>query len=128
MPQVSAPSVEASQADLLARQHAQFERDGMLVVENALSPEAVARIREACDRIVAAGEARGRWIGKPVSARRRVEYRGLFSLDEAFLELLAPKAVFPVLVKVLGPNLHMMSSQLLYAHPRQEPRPYHGGW
>jgi ectoine hydroxylase-related dioxygenase (phytanoyl-CoA dioxygenase family) len=125
---VSAPSVGGPQAELLEQQRARFEEDGMLIIKNAVPTEAIDRVREATDRIVSEGGDKGRWIGKPVSAKRRVEYRGLFNLDDAFLELLVPQTVFPLMVKILGPNLHMMSSQLLYAHPNQEPREYHGGW
>jgi ectoine hydroxylase-related dioxygenase (phytanoyl-CoA dioxygenase family) len=114
--------------DLLGEQSARFERDGMLVIEDAVSVETIDRMRAATDRIVAEARQPGRWIGKPVSVKRRVEYRGLFNLDDAFLELLAPPTVFPLVVRLLSPNIHMMSSQLLYAHPNQEPRPYHGGW
>jgi ectoine hydroxylase-related dioxygenase (phytanoyl-CoA dioxygenase family) len=128
MPLMTAPSLDVVDAELLEQQHAQFEQDGMLVIPNAIPLETIERIRDATDRVVANGDQPGRWIGKAVSAKRRVEYRGLFNLDDAFLDLLAPEAVFPLMVKILGANIHMMSSQLLYAHPRQEPRPYHGGW
>jgi ectoine hydroxylase-related dioxygenase (phytanoyl-CoA dioxygenase family) len=125
---VTVASVEPTQFDALDAQRAKFEEDGMLVIENAISRETIDRVREATDRIVREGGPRGRWIGKPVSAKRRVEYRGLFNLDEAFLDLLAPPKVFAPIVALLSPNIHMMSSQLLYAHPGQEARPYHGGW
>jgi ectoine hydroxylase-related dioxygenase (phytanoyl-CoA dioxygenase family) len=119
---------DPTQIDPREAQRAKFEEDGMLVIEDAISRETVDRIREATDRIVAEGGPRGRWIGKPVSAKRRVEYRGLFNLDEAFLDLLAPPRVLPSIVALLSPNVHMMSSQLIYAHPDQDARPYHGGW
>jgi ectoine hydroxylase-related dioxygenase (phytanoyl-CoA dioxygenase family) len=125
---VTVASVEPTHFAALEAQRARFEADGLLVIENAIPRETIDRVREATDRIVAEAGPRGRWIGKPVSAKRRVEYRGLFNLDEAFLALLAPPKVFPLMVALLSPNIHMMSSQLLYAHPLQEPRPYHGGW
>jgi ectoine hydroxylase-related dioxygenase (phytanoyl-CoA dioxygenase family) len=125
---VSVSPVDPAQADSLEQQRAQFDRDGMLVIENAVPPETIERIRTATDRIVAEGEQAGRWIGKPASMLRRIEYRGLYNLDEAFMELLAPSTIFPLIVRLLGPNIHMMSSQLLYAHPNQEPKPDHGGW
>jgi ectoine hydroxylase-related dioxygenase (phytanoyl-CoA dioxygenase family) len=124
----TAPTQIPVDHDLLNEQAARFERDGMLIIEDAVPVETIDRVRAATDRIVAEAEQPGRWIGKAVSATRRVEYRGLFNLDEAFLDLLAPQNVFPLMVRLLSPNIHMMSSQLLYAHPHQEPRPYHGGW
>jgi ectoine hydroxylase-related dioxygenase (phytanoyl-CoA dioxygenase family) len=125
---VTVASVGRLQMDLLRAQRVQFEEDGVLVVRDAVSPETIARVSEASDHIVEEGGPQGRWIGKPVSAKRRVEYRGLFNLDDAFLELLAPPKVFPPMVALLSPNIHVMSSQLLYAHPNQPPRPHHGGW
>ena len=125
---VTVAPIAAAQADLLEAQRARFEEDGLLVIENAVAAETIDRIRETTDRIVGERGPRGRWIGKPVSMKRRVEYRGLFNLDDAFLGLLAPPKVFPLVVALLSPNIHMMSSQLLYAHPNQEPRPFHGGW
>jgi ectoine hydroxylase-related dioxygenase (phytanoyl-CoA dioxygenase family) len=125
---VTVPGLEPAALDELESQRRLFERDGMIHIKGAVSPDTIDRVREATDRIVAEGDQPGRWIGKAVSAKRRVEYRGLFNLDDAFLELLAPPKVFPLMVALLSPNIHMMSSQLLYAHPNQEPRKYHGGW
>lgn len=106
-----------------------FNQDGYLVIEDAVGAQTIDRVREAADRIVATGGQAGRWQGKPETAPRRVEYRGIFNLDEAFMELLAPAAVFPVVVKILGANLHMMSSQLVYQNPHQPPvAASRGGW
>jgi ectoine hydroxylase-related dioxygenase (phytanoyl-CoA dioxygenase family) len=106
-----------------------FNEDGYLVIEDAVSAQTIDRVREAADGIVAAGAQAGRWQGKPETAPRRVEYRGIFNLDEAFMELLAPASVFPVVVKILGANLHMMSSQLVYQNPHQPPvAAPRGGW
>jgi len=121
-------SVDPSQREQLDELAEQFERDGMLIIRGAVPLETIDRVRRATDRIVEEAGPAGRWTGKPVSAKRRIEYRGLFNLDDAFLGLLAPPPVFPLVVRLLSPNIHMMSSQLLYAHPNQEPRPYHGGW
>lgn len=123
-----ASQLEVPPREVLDEQRARFEEDGYLVVENAVPLETVERVRNAADRIVAEGKAPGMWLGKPASRKKRVEYRGLFNLDEAFLELLSPAAVFPLVVRILGPNIHMMSSQLLWAHPNQPPQPDNGGW
>lgn len=107
----------------------QFNRDGYIVIEDAVSLQTIDRVRTAADRIVAEGREPGRWWGKPETAPRRVEYRGIFNLDEAFMDLLAPPRVFPLVVKIMGANLHMMSSQLVYQNPRQPPaKAVRGGW
>ncbi len=108
---------------------AKFERDGYLIIRDAVSPETIDRVREAADRIIAEGNTRGRWEGKPDTAPRRFEYRGIFNLDETFMELLAPPTLFPLIVKIMGANLHMMSSQAIYQKPHQPPMPaVRGGW
>ena len=107
----------------------EFDANGYVVIEDAVSQETIERVREAADRIVAESGERGRWWGKPETAPRRVEYRGIFNLDEAFMGLLAPVKVFPLVVRLMGANLHMMSSQLVYQNPRQPPTPApRGGW
>jgi ectoine hydroxylase-related dioxygenase (phytanoyl-CoA dioxygenase family) len=109
-------------------QAARFERDGYLIVEDAVPPGTIERVAAAADRIVSEGAPPGRWIGKPETVPKRVEYRGVFNLDEAFMELLAPPTLFPLIVRLLSPNLHMMSSQLVYQHPNQPPQDGNGGW
>ena len=76
----------AASQELVSR----FNADGYIVIENALGAETIDRVRAAADTIVAEGGEPGRWWGKPETAPRRVEYRGIFNLDEAFMELLAP--------------------------------------
>jgi hypothetical protein len=71
---VTVASVEPTQFDALEAQRAKFEEDGMLVIENAIPRETIDRVREATDRIVREAGPRGRWIGKPVSAKRRVSW------------------------------------------------------
>src|SRR4051812_30416741 len=109
-------------------QVARFEEDGYLVVEGAVSLDTVERVRAAADRIVSEEAPAGRWIGKPETVPKRVEYRGLFNLDDAFMDLLAPPKLFPLVVRILSPNIHMMSSQLVYQHPNQPPQADNGGW
>lgn len=98
-----------------------FNEDGYLIIEDAIPLDVIDRVREAADRIVAEGGDAGRWWGKPETAPRRVEYRGIMNLDETFMQLLAPPAVFPLIVKILGANLHMMSSNIIYQKPNQPP-------
>src|SRR5215216_3012524 len=127
-PTYTRPELDLALLDVMDEQVARFEEQGYLVIQDVLPAATVERIRAAADRIAAEGDLPGKWLGKPKSRLRRIEYRGLFNLDEAFMEILAPAKVFPLVVRILGPNIHMMSSQLLYAHPNQEPQPHNGGW
>lgn len=107
-----------------------FNRDGYIVIKDAIPPDVIDRVGAAADRIVAEGGVAGRWWGKPETAPRRIEYRGIINLDEAFMELLAPPKVFPLVVKIMGANLHLMSSNLIYQRPNQPPpvEGTRGGW
>src|SRR5688500_4882467 len=128
-PEFTAPNeLDSDVRAHLNEQAAEFNERGMLIVRDAIPPETVERVRAAADRIVDEAETPGRWIGKAHSVNKRVEYRGLFNLDERFMDLLAPPTVFPLVVRILGANLHMMSSQLLYAHPGQDPAEGNGQW
>jgi ectoine hydroxylase-related dioxygenase (phytanoyl-CoA dioxygenase family) len=125
----TAPTVlDAGSRALLDEQAAEFDERGMLIIRNAVAPETVERVTAAADRIVEEAGPAGRWIGKAHSVHKRVEYRGLYNLDERFMDLLRPATVFPLIVRILGANLHMMSSQLLYAHPHQDPADGNGQW
>jgi ectoine hydroxylase-related dioxygenase (phytanoyl-CoA dioxygenase family) len=112
----------------LDEQAAEFDERGMLIIRNAVPPETIERVTAAADRIVEEAGPAGRWQGKAISVNKRVEYRGLYNLDERFMDLLTPPAVFPLIVRILGANLHMMSSQLLYAHGSQDPAEGNGMW
>ena len=128
-PAFTAPAhIDTDVRDRLDEQVAQFERDGMLIIPNAVPVETIDSIRDATDKLMHDLGPAGRWHGKPASMKKRIEYRGLMNLDERFMQLLTPDTVFPLVVKILGANLHLMSTQALYAHPNQPKQPHHGSW
>jgi len=88
-----------------------FERDGFVVIPNALSADLVARLVNAGDRAVASDrtEMRQRMNGGETDG-----FRNAVALDDVFLEALAPPAVMPYLVRLLGPDIKLLTSHLIY--------------
>lgn len=98
----------------------QFNEEGYLIVENALSPELLNRLNAAVDRVDGherkkLGLAPGDMLGK---FRTVVE-------DDVFLDLLDNPKTFPLLWDILGWNIQLYISHLIVYPPEQksgEPR------
>ena len=80
----------------------QLERDGFAVVEDALEPEAVARLTAAVERVRRADAPNG-------DALHRLAFLGL---DEAFLDLVDHPAVLPLVCDALGWNIYVYHCHL----------------
>ncbi|MFN8492983.1 MAG: phytanoyl-CoA dioxygenase family protein [Caldilineaceae bacterium] len=91
-----------------------FEETGYLIVHNVLNPETIAELVAAGDRIFAENpeqkrqqKAQGVWDS----------YRNCLALDDAFIPLLTQPRILSYIIQLLGPNLHMMTSHLIYRFP-----------
>ncbi len=104
--------------DLDQEQRASFRERGYCVVREALDGEAVERVRAVCDRIADEGAPRGRYIDPRYEDK--LEYRDIVSLDPIFREVLVNWRVFPLIARLLGPNLHLISSHFIYKMSRPE--------
>ncbi|MBF9071750.1 phytanoyl-CoA dioxygenase family protein [Streptacidiphilus fuscans] len=89
---------------------AAFDRDSYLILRNAISPELRKRLAEASVRLLATG----RTAGRDRSTDGKDGFRGVVAMDDTFLPLVANPAVLPTVVGLLSPNLHLMSSNLIY--------------
>jgi ectoine hydroxylase-related dioxygenase (phytanoyl-CoA dioxygenase family) len=106
----------------------QFDNTGYLIIRKALATEQIADLVAAGDRIFAARpmhkrqqKARGLWDS----------YRNCLVLDDAFIPLLTHSKILSYIVQLLGPNLHLMTSHLIYRFPDPSgtPASYHPfGW
>lgn len=113
--------------DLKPEQRQRFADDGFLVVPNALDADTVRRLIEAGDRRAAA------FLRKP-EVLDRAEYNqldlrpGLLD-DEPFFALVSHSATVPLIVQLLGPNIHLHSTALIYKRP-EDPNgaPFRRGW
>lgn len=93
-----------------------FERDGFVVVPDALAPAAVRRLEAAVDRI---------W--KETGAGTPLHLLAFAGLDDAFLELVDHSACLPLVADVLGWNIYVYHCHL-DVHPPEEPAEPHWRW
>jgi ectoine hydroxylase len=96
-------------------QRASFERDGLLHVPGALSPEEVVRLNAAVDRV---------WWDRrdvpPVRGAEAMHLLAFVGLDEAFLDLVDHRVTLPIVAELLGWNIFLHHCHL-DVHPPEEP-------
>lgn len=93
----------------LDAQRQQFEREGYVVIENALPPDVVGRLVETSERV----SERHRKDGAPL------HLLGIVTHDELFLDLIDWPATFPLVSEILGWNIFVNHTHL-DVHPRLE--------
>lgn len=93
-------------------QRAAFERDGFLVIPNALPPEMVDRLLLVVDRLYEQGLRE-----EGLSARNHWQMRNCIVQDELFLELLDWPATFPLVAGLLNWDIHLITSHLIVRPP-----------
>lgn len=112
---------------LTVDQRRAFAEDGFLVVPNALDRDTVERLLSEADRLAEA------FLQKPVIAGKP-EYnhldlrRGLLK-QKALLALVSNSTTVPLVVQLLGPNIHLHSSTIIYKRPETADGPaFRRGW
>ncbi len=89
-----------------------FERDGFLIIPDALEPAMVQSLLHAADRLYERGKAedglndRGFW-----------QQRNCLPLDDLFLELLDLPTTVPLATQLLGHNIQLITSHLVVRPP-----------
>ena len=97
---------------LTERQRRDFERDGLLVVPDALPADLVQRLLEVTDRLYSDGVAadglgeRGFW-----------QIRNCLVRNDVFLELLDWPATVPLVAQLLSHNIQLITSHLVVRPP-----------
>lgn len=94
-----------------------FDKQGYLIVRNALDSETVDRLIDAGDRLVASDLRTNR---QTTSEGRYDGFRNAVSLDPAFAGLIDHERILPTVVQLLGANLHIMTSHLIIKQPDAE--------
>ena len=89
-----------------------FERDGYLVVPDALAPDMVERLLAVVDRRYREGESRD-----GLNDRGFWQERNCLPSDDIFLELLDWSATVPLIVQLLGHNIQLITSHLVVRPP-----------
>lgn len=97
---------------LSEEQRQAFDRDGYLVIPDALTPDMVERLLAVVDRLYREGEAR-----EGLNDRGFWQQRNCLSCDEVFLELLDCPATVPLVVQLLGHNIQLITSHLVVRPP-----------
>ncbi|MEU1516254.1 phytanoyl-CoA dioxygenase family protein [Streptomyces sp. NPDC005811] len=105
-----------------------FERNGYVVLRDAITPEWREQAAAAATRMIASD----RLTGRDRSADGKDGFRGI--LDDTFLPLVANPTVLPVVVALLSTNVYLMSSNLIHlpstapGTPRTIRVPERHGW
>ncbi|MBX3013095.1 MAG: phytanoyl-CoA dioxygenase family protein [Caldilineaceae bacterium] len=95
-------------------QLAQFDQQGYLVVRNALDRATIATLIEASDRLIASDQK----VNRQRTPNGLYDgFRNCVTLDDAYLPLMTHPTILPIVVQLLGANLHLMTSHLIYKHP-----------
>jgi ectoine hydroxylase-related dioxygenase (phytanoyl-CoA dioxygenase family) len=112
---------------LTSDQRRAFAEDGFLVVPNALDRETVDRLLSVADRLADS------FLHKPV-VDGKPEYnhldlrRGLLQ-EKALFDLVTHSTTVPLVVQLLGPNIHLHSTSIIYKRPETGELPtFRRGW
>lgn len=112
---------------LTSEQRQSFDEDGFLVVPDALSAETVRQLIAAGDRLSEP------FFRKPVIFDRpeynHLDLRPGLLREEALLALVANASTMSLVVQLLGPNIHLHSTALIYKRPEcPNAPPFRRGW
>ncbi len=99
---------------LSAEQVQSFERDGLLVLPGVLDTPCIERLVAAGDRLLSTNLQFNRQV---YAGGRYDGFRHVIALDDAFLAMIAYPKILAAAVQLLGSNLHLITSHLLYRQP-----------
>ncbi len=103
---------------LTETQRHDFEENGYLIVRAAIGDEMIQRLTEAGDRLMETFEYHGYY------AHRR---DGLVQ-ERAFADLVTNSRAVPLILQLLGTNLHITNTALIYKHPQAPEIPDTRNW
>lgn len=91
-----------------------FDRNGYLIVRNALDADAVEAIVETSDQLLASDQTLYR---QKLRSGRYDSFRNCITKDSVFWQLIDHPVILPTVVQLLGADLHMVTSHLIYKEP-----------
>ena len=103
---------------LTAAQRQEFNENGYLIVREAIDDEMIRRLTETGDRLMESFEYHGYY------AHRR---DGLVQ-EPAFAALATQSKAVPLILQLLGTNLHITNTALIYKHPQPPEKPENRNW
>ncbi|HEY8667050.1 MAG TPA: phytanoyl-CoA dioxygenase family protein [Tepidisphaeraceae bacterium] len=95
-------------------QRRQFEEEGFLILRGVLDKQLLETLIAAGDRLLASDRQENR--------QREPDglydgFRNCIAMDDAFIPLLTHAGTLPLIVQLLGPHIHLVTSHLIYKHP-----------
>jgi ectoine hydroxylase-related dioxygenase (phytanoyl-CoA dioxygenase family) len=93
----------------------QFNEQGFLMIEKALSPEQIAALTAASDRIYAAKVAAGH------DSTKALFYPNFIPDDDLFFDLVDYEKVVPKVWGILGWNIYLYHAHLIVTPPSDQP-------
>lgn len=108
----------------------QFDQNGFLVVPGVLDSITISQLIEAGDCLMSSD---CQW-NRETMEDGWDSFRNVIATDHIFFHLLTHPKTFPLIVQILGPNIHLLSSQLIYLEAwtpgkeRQIRTPDRPGW
>ena len=94
-------------------QRKQFRDEGYLILRNALDEDTISRVVEAGDRLIATDARFNRYQ----TSEFYDGFRNCITMDDAFIPLLTNEVALPLVIQLLGSNLQLSTSHLIYRHP-----------
>ena len=104
---------------LTETQRRDFNENGYLIVPQALDKAMVDRLIEGGDRLMESFEYEDYY------AHRRP---GLIQEEDAYASLITNSSTVPLIVQLLGPNIHITNTALIYKHPQAPEMPAFRNW
>ena len=112
---------------LKPEQQRSFAEDGFLVVRNSLDQGVIARLVLSGDRLAASFFDKPEVLDKP--EYNHLDLRPGLLKEAALFDLVTNHATVPLVVQLLGPNIHLHSTALIYKRPESpEAPPFRRGW
>jgi Phytanoyl-CoA dioxygenase (PhyH) len=112
---------------LTSEQRQAFDEDGFLVVRNALDGETIGRLIEEGDRLAESFLRKPEVLDKP--EYNHLDLRPGLLGEKALFALVSHSSTVPLVAQLLGPNIHLHSTTLLYKRPsRPNAHRFRRGW
>jgi hypothetical protein len=108
-------AVGTLQYQLTAEERQIFNETGMLMIEDALSPEHVAALTAACDQIAERKFAEG------ADPKKALFYPNFIPDNPLFADLVDYEKIFPKVWGILGWNIYLYHAHLIVTPPSGQP-------
>ncbi len=105
-----------------------FDQNGFLIIRNALDAEQIAALLEAGDKLMASDDQVHR---QAMPSGRYDSFRNAVTKHNVFRDLIDHPVILPTVVQLLGSDLHLVTSHLIYkgADPEGTPDTFREpGW